>query len=249
MFGRFPTHSINPDEAVAIGAAIQAGLKARDLGLSEVVLTDVCPYTLGTEVREHTLQGGFRDGAYLPIIERNTVIPASRMQTLSTVTHNQRHIECSIYQGESRKAADNILLGRIQIDIPPRPAGQINVDLRFTYDINGLLEVDLSVPTTGEKRQLIIFDDESRVAGSELAARRAELEKLKIHPRDTAETKALLTRAHRCYEQHLGEQRARISQLIGEFEAMLDKQDPRGVTLASEQLSRQLDHIEGERYL
>jgi molecular chaperone HscC len=113
MFGRFPSANINPDEAVARGAAIQAALKARDAALSEVVLTDVCPYTLGVEIVEQTSTGAYVAGVFSPLIERNTVVPASREHTYSTIRDNQDSVTFNIYQGESRWAKENIYLGQI----------------------------------------------------------------------------------------------------------------------------------------
>ncbi|MGZ6015135.1 MAG: Hsp70 family protein, partial [Phenylobacterium sp.] len=164
MFGRFPSNAVNPDEAVAIGAAIQAGLKARDSDLKEVVLTDVCPYSLGVGVAERLPDGSLRHGVFSPIIERNTVIPASRIHSYSTIENYQRVIDLQICQGESRRIADNILLGRVRTQVPPAPAGEIEVLVRFTYDINGLLEVDVEVPSTGDRQQLLIVDDDTKSA-------------------------------------------------------------------------------------
>src|SRR6202041_3178617 len=101
MFGRFPATDLNPDEAVALGAAVQAGLKARDAALKEVVMTDVCPYTLGVGVGERRPDGTIRSGIFAPIIERNTVVPTSRFKTFSTVEAGQRTVRFNVYQGEA----------------------------------------------------------------------------------------------------------------------------------------------------
>ncbi len=161
MFGRFPTAQINPDEAVALGAAVQAGLKARDSALREVVLTDVCPYTLGVDVGERLPNGTIRTGIFQPIIERNTVIPASREHLLVPIDDRQKMVELNVYQGESIDVSENIWLGKLSMPVPPGRATETQVACRFTYDINGLLEVDLFVPKTGERRQLVIMDNES----------------------------------------------------------------------------------------
>src|SRR6202044_4070479 len=113
MFGRFPAPDLNPDEVIALGAAIQAGLKARDAALKEVVLTDVCPYTLGVDTGERRPDGTYRTDVFAPIIERNTVIPASREKRFWTIQDGQTQITFKIYQGESRTASENIYLGTI----------------------------------------------------------------------------------------------------------------------------------------
>ncbi len=248
MFGRFPATRVHPDHAVALGAAIQAGLKDRDAALQEIRLTDVCPFTLGVDTGEHLPGGGFRAGIFAPIIERNTVVPASRVHSFSTLQDGQRRVEFGIYQGESRDVADNILLGKVSLPVPPRRAGTVEVQCRFTYDSSGLLEVDVSVPETGTARQLVIVDEEDRDE-ARIAARRAELAGLKLHPRDDAVNAALLARTKRCFEAHLGEARMMVGALLSKLESAFESQDPRTVAAAREEVSRALDELEGESFL
>jgi molecular chaperone HscC len=248
MFGRFPATGVNPDEAVAIGAAIQAGLKARDAALNEVVFTDVCPYTLGVDNAEELGNGQYREGVFSPIIERNTTIPASRMRTYYPLSARQTALQFNIYQGESRMVADNVALGSVIVPIPAGDPAQMPVECRFTYDINGLLEVDVHVPRTGERRQAVILDDES-LSPDELHKRREALARLKIHPRDLDANKAVLARAERCFEGQTGDQRAYVGQLITRFEAVLERQDPRACEPARAELSAELDRIDGQVFL
>jgi molecular chaperone HscC len=249
MFGRFPSAGPNPDEAIAIGAAIQAGLKARDGALKDVVMTDVCPYTLGVDTAERRADGVIAAGIFSPIIERNTVVPASRIQRFSTIQDNQRHVVFNIFQGESRKVEDNVRLGSIDLVVPPRPAGAVSIDVRFTYDINGLLEVDIKSPETGETRQLVIADEDAEMDSDEMRKRREALAALKIHPREMHENTAALARGTRCYEQFLGDRRHFVGQLIGQFEAVLDRQDPKEIAAARAEFMKALDSIDGDRYL
>jgi len=248
MFGRFPSTSINPDEAVAHGAAVQAALKERNADLAEVVLTDVCPFTLGVETAEGGFGGPMIDGVFSPVLERNCVIPASREKSFSTMADNQRLVRFVIYQGESRWVKDNVRLGQIEVPVPPARAGEVAANCRFSYDINGLLEVDVHVPTSGERRQLVIVDKEG-MPPAELEKRRIELAKLKVHPRDTDAIAATLARAGRCYENAIGEPREQIGRLIGDFERVLEKQDPRACEAARVELSVILDRIEGQAFL
>ena len=250
MFGRFPAAQINPDEAVALGAAVQAGLKARDTELREVVLTDVCPYTLGVDSGEKLPDGSIRDGLYAPIIERNTVVPASRERVFSPLQDGQQVVEFGVYQGESPRVADNIKLGNLAVPLPRNSrASQTAVVCRFTYDINGLLEVDVVVPQTGERRQLTIMDKEAPMDEAELERRRAVLAKLKVHPRDDEINKAVIARGERCYEEALGDRRAFIGDCLSKFNAALESQDPRTVEAARESFTQVLDTIEGETFL
>jgi molecular chaperone HscC len=144
--------------------------------------------------------------------------------------------------------ADNILLGRIEAPIPAGPAGSVQIEIRFSYDINGLLEVDVHIPKTGEKRELVIAD-EAVMADADFEKRRLALAALKQHPRDSDANKAAMARANRCYEESLGEQRAFIGDQIREFESVLDRQDPRDIEYARTKLTQVLDRFEGETWL
>jgi molecular chaperone HscC len=245
LFGRFPNREINPDEAIALGAAVQAGLKARDAALNEVVLTDVCPYTLGVEVSEEFAQGQRRQGVFLPILERNTVIPASRSHPLASVTDYQPSIALKVYQGESRDVKDNILLGTLDVPLPRLPKAEQRITVRFTYDINGLLEVEVTVTATGAKESLIIQQGPGSMSPEEIRRSLAALAKLKIHPRDQTENAALTARLKRLFEQNLQDRRTWVGQQLAAFETALDRQDPREITHIRAEISRNLDAFEG----
>jgi len=161
---------------------------------------------------------------------------------------NQPEVDFPIYQGESRWVKDNVFLGNVRIPVPRAKAGMTQIRCRFSYDINGLLEVDLHVPETGERRQLVIVDKEG-VSADQIEQRRKELAKLKVHPRDTEAIAATLGRAGRCYENAIGEEREAIGRLIGQFESVLARQDPRACEAARVELSAILDRIEGQAFL
>jgi molecular chaperone HscC len=249
MFGRFPAQVINPDEAVALGAAVQAGLKARDHDLREVVLTDVCPYSLGVDVSERLSNGSIRGGMFAPIIERNTVIPASREKSFSPLNDGQRSVEFTVYQGESLRCADNIALGKISIPLPAGRADGTTITCRFTYDINGLLEVDLFVPQSGERRQLVLMEETAPMSAIELDRRRELLAQLKVHPRELENNRSLIARGERCYEGALGERREHVGQCLSQFEQAVETQDPRTIETARANFTKVLDAIEGETFL
>jgi len=248
MFGRFPGTAVHPDHAVALGAAIQAGLKGRDVALEEIRLTDVCPFTLGVDQSVPDGRGGWRGGIFSPIIERNTPIPASRVATYVTLQDNQKAIEFNIYQGEARDVSGNVRLGSLTVPVPRGPAGQA-VECRFSYDTSGLLEVDVHVPATGLSRNLVIVDDVDAPDPRTLARQREALAKLKRHPREDAANAALLARATRCFEAFTGDRREAVGHWIGQYEAVLDSQDPKTIAAASTNLTEALDQLEGERYL
>lgn len=218
------------------------------IDLREVVLTDVCPYTLGVASAEKHAGGRIVEGLFTPILERNCVVPASREETFSTLVDNQPAVKFPIYQGESRWVKDNVFLGDVTIPVPRAKAGHTPITCRFSYDINGILEVDLFVPETGARQQLVIVDREG-LSEAEVEARRKELAKLKVHPRDTDAIRATLARAGRCYEDRIGEQRDYVGRLISQFEEVLERQDPRMCETARAELSLILDRLEGETFL
>jgi molecular chaperone HscC len=247
LFGRFPTTEIHPDEAVALGAAVQAGLKARDAALKEVVLTDVCPYSLGVEVAHQseamkTMQSGY----FSPIIQRNTVIPASRVEQYVTTQDWQTAVNMNIYQGEARLVKDNILLGKVVLKVPRKKRGEEKIDVRFTYDINGLLEVEATVVSTGTKKVIVIEETPGVLSADEIKARLATLSALKISPTDQVENRTVMARAERLYEQSLGLQREWIGSETSKFEEVMARQDPNEISKARAEFSSFLDSMDGQ---
>jgi molecular chaperone DnaK len=166
FFGKEPHKGVNPDEVVAVGAAIQAGVIGGDV--KDVVLLDVTPLTFGLE----TL-GGVRT----PLIERNTTIPTSKSQTFSTAADNQTQVEINVLQGEREMAADNKSLGRFVLDgIPPAPRGVPQVEVTFDIDSNGILNVTAKDKTSG-KVQKITIKNSTNLSDEEVERMKADAEK------------------------------------------------------------------------
>ncbi|MFZ6735700.1 molecular chaperone HscC [Undibacterium sp. Ji42W] len=249
MFGRFPTSEINPDEVVAMGAAVQAGLKMKDAALEEVVMTDVAPYSLGVEVCMRLADGKSSDGHFSPVIERNTAVPVSRVGHYRAVDARQSSVVLRIFQGESRLVKDNILLGQLDVPLPKDGKEDKAVDVRFTYDVNGLLEVRVNIDNSAESHVLIIEGNPGMLTDEEIRQRFVELEKIKMHPRDTLEMRTLLARADRIYQQVRGELRSWLSVQIAEFEGVLETQNPRHINPAKKKFSDMLDSIESDSHL
>lgn len=244
LFGRLPNTSINPDEVVAVGAATQAAMKERDEAVKEIILTDVCPFTLGTDIVV-TRSGGYKEnGHYLPIIERNTVIPVSRTERLYTASDNQSHILVKILQGESRYARNNVYLGEIEVPVPIGPAGKEAIDVTYTYDVNSILEVEVKVLSTKISKRVVIKNEDTDMSDEEIAARLESLASLKIHPREQEENKLLLLRGDRMYEEATGDTRHIIELQMNAFEEVLDKQDKLKIESARKEFKEFLDTIE-----
>lgn len=243
LFGRLPRTDVDPDLTVVQGAALQAGLVARDQSLDDIVLTDVCPFTLGilTVVNEG-LKGS--DRVFSPILERNTVVPVSRVEQFYTMSDLQDKIIVSVYQGESRWISNNLFLGSIEVDVPPKLAGQESISVRFSYDVNGLLEVDVLVDSTGLARSKIIENRPGTLSASEKSKSAARLMKLKILPRDRAEIRSLTARADRIFGSLLGADRDQLGLLMSDFELVLSRQDPQEIKRRSKEYSSQLDQFD-----
>lgn len=237
LFRKFPDTRLNPDETVALGAAVQAAMKERREEVKEVILTDVCSFTLGTEVVVEYEEGRFESGRFCPIIERNTVIPASHTERLYTVRDNQDKVRVRVLQGESRFARNNLFLGELTVEIPRAPKGQESIDVTYTYDINSLLEVEVTVNSTGEKQKMIIKGQENQMTDEEIKKRMEELAYLKIQPRDYEENRLVLLRAERMYEESLGDRRKRLDHYITAFEGALEKGDHDEIMDAREALN------------
>ncbi|WP_287775522.1 molecular chaperone HscC [Janthinobacterium sp.] len=249
MFGRFPAIHLDPDEAVALGAAVQAGLKMRDAALDEVVMTDVAPYSLGISISRQVGANQYEGGHYLPIIERNSVVPVSRTENITTIYDNQKEINVAIFQGESRLVADNVFLGKISFPIPAKKAGEIGIDVRFTYDISGVLEAEVTVLATQEKHKMVISDNAGVMTPEQIEQRFLELANLKIHPREQLENRTLVTRADRLYEQSLGDVRQYLAAHTANFQAALETQDPTLIRQARTAFSAVLKEIESDSFL
>lgn len=155
--GREPRALVDPDLAVVMGAALQGGIINQELSPEDdILITDVCPYTLGVEaisfVKNHLITD-----IYIPLIPRNTTIPVSREKDFSTSTDNQDSLEIRVYQGDAPKASENNFLGNFSLeDVPPGPAFSEKVRVRFTYDVNGILQVGGTLVSTGKEAGITI---------------------------------------------------------------------------------------------
>ena len=150
-FGKEPSHGVNPDECVAVGAAVQAGILSGELNDKNIVLLDVTPLSLGIE----TL-----GGICTRMIERNTAIPTSKSQVFSTAADNQPAVTIRVFQGEREMAADNKLLGTFELtDIPPAPRGVPQIQVTFDIDSNGIVHVSAKDLGTGKEQNITIKSD------------------------------------------------------------------------------------------
>ena len=244
LLKKFPEHSLDPDEVIALGTGVQSGLLDRHEALEDIVMTDVCPFTLGTDIAKKVGVQQYQGGYFQPVIERNTVIPASRVRYYSTIHPGQTKVTVGIYQGESPRVEDNVPLGELVIDVPKDKTETQSFEVRFTYDVSGVLEVLVKVDATGKTQQLILEGNPGSLSQAEIKKRFKELEKLKIPPREVAENAATINRLKAAYENHLGDIRNAIENYLVQFEHILSKQNETDIKLIRKEVTDFLDELD-----
>jgi molecular chaperone HscC len=184
----------------------------------------VAPFSLGVssakKLGQHTVTGLFS-----PILERGTVVPASRVQVFTTLEDNQEAIQFTVYQGEHSLVADNQKLGEYKIELEPLPAGEHDVAVRFTYDLNGILEVDITPLRTGKTETLVIEGAPGRLSPQQIEEARRAMQRLKFHPREALPNATLLARAEALYAELTGNARAELGHAMAAFRLGLETQD------------------------
>ncbi len=243
LSGKKPVCRIDPDVAVAAGAGIYAGMKERAGELRDMLLTDICPFTLGTEV---TQEDRSAPSVMAPVIERNSTLPVSRMARYTTANPFQSHCTVRVLQGEHRLAEQNLCLGELDVEVPvgQDPGHREAIDVRYTYDINGILEIDVTVASTGKTTSRVIINKNIKMAEEELRLRREALQKLKISPRDQEINRVVLARGDRLFEENTGEIRQYVSRFMEEFTTALGTQNGRTIQEARERTTELFDIIE-----
>lgn len=234
-------HTVNPDYMIALGVGTYAGIKERKEDIRDMLLTDICPFSLGTAVHNESDQDNPLNEV---IIERNTALPASREASFQTAHAYQTRVKIDVYQGEEMYAENNIKLGCVTVNVPPGPQGREIVKVRYTYDINGILVVDIEVVSTGEKEQLVIVNEKSGMRQAEIQWRMEELEKLKIHPKDKEENQLILEKGERLYKETVGQLREEIGGRVRYFSYLLGKQDEIQIRRWRENISAYLEGVE-----
>lgn len=241
FFGKKPNATVNPDEVVAVGAAIQAGQLQGDLG-KEILLLDVTPLSFGIE----TL-----GGVFTKVIDRNTTIPTSKSQTFSTAADNQPSVEVHVLQGERQMATDNKSLGRFHLDgIPPAPRGVPQIEVTFDIDANGILHVAAKDKGTG-KEQSIRIEANSGLSDEEIERMKKEAElhadedKKKrelVDVRNTSDTMIYTTeKMMKDVEEKkieiTDDERTKVQEALSALKALQTSEDIEAIKKASETLS------------
>ena len=226
----------DPDTVVAYGVGIAVGMKERNKVFKERILTDVCPFTLGTEIV------GRR---FAPIIPRNTTVPTSRSEYFYTIEDYQSQVTVGIYQGESLNIDDNLFLGEFLLDVPQNLAGKEAINVRFTYDINGILEVEAKVVSTGVKKSKLIINGD--LSEEEKNEKIKMLKEIKIQSENKNKDKLLLERANRIYAEIVNtEIRNHISEYLENYQKIVVTGDRIRIQKTKKNFSEFLDKIDPE---
>jgi molecular chaperone DnaK len=235
MLGKAPNQSVNPDEVVALGAAVQAGVLTGDV--EDIVLLDVTPLSLGVETK---------GGVFTKLVERNTAIPVRKTEVFTTAENNQTGVEVHVLQGERSMAADNKSLGRFKLDgIPPMPAGMPQIEISYDIDANGVLKVTAREKSTGKEANITI-QNTTTLSEAEVermvkdAAANAERDR---EAREHAEAKntldSLRVQAQRVVDESTADDDTKqpVKRLIAEAQSAIDSDAPKS---RLEELGREL---------
>jgi molecular chaperone DnaK len=247
LLGKEPTKGINPDECVAVGAAIQGAILTGEH--KDIILVDVTPLSLGIE----TL-----GGVFTKIIDRNTAIPVSKSQVFSTASDNQPQVEIHVLQGERSMAGDNVTLGKFFLDgIPPAPRGIPQIEVTFDIDVNGILNV--SAKDKGTSREQHVTIQSSRLAEDEIekmtreAEENQESDKKKKELVDARnEADSLIYSTEKMIsdlgEKVTEEEKTRISGEIEDVKKALGEENPEGIRQVAEKLTKSLHEMSSRLY-
>lgn len=205
----------DPDHLIAIGMGVYAGIKERDEVVKNVILTDVCPFSLGTsiynEINKNMPLSSF-------IIPRNTALPVSRTENYRTIHADQKAVWVDVFQGESMYAKSNKAIGMIKVEFPKPAPADTTVMITFTYDLNGLLLVDVEVPCFNIKKQEVIIDEEASLTEEKIKEKLEILNNIKLQSRDDQEDMQIIEWALKLYTQYSGEMRDDLGKRIEFFQ-------------------------------
>lgn len=243
VLGKEPVLAENPDEIVALGAGVYAGIKERREDIKDVILTDICPFSLGVGIVD---PNNDKDHLMSPLIERNTILPVSKMGAYYPVTTEQRVIQLNIYQGESIHCSENLELGRLTVPIPDYRAGNEEnrtINVRFTYDINGILMVETE-GADGRKMKKLIVNNHLRMDEEEFNRRLKQLEEMKRSSKDEEENQLIISRAERLYQECLGRDREVIGENLRWYTSVVRNESQAGIRAARKRVEQVLDFYE-----
>ena len=227
--------SDDPDRMIARGCALLAGIKERKGEIRDLLLSDICPFTLGIEIV------GDR---FSSIIERNSTLPASRIEQYYTAELGQSQVKIKVYQGEMMKASQNLFLGELEVPVPVNTRVNESFTVRFTYDLNGILDVEVKIDSTQEVFSHVILQDSVTLTEKEIKAKQAELTRYKINAQETEVYRFLIEKANRVYSMLLGRRRDELMAETRRFEEEVSQASMYHLPKLYQSFSNYLDFLE-----
>lgn len=232
LTGKTPFKLEECDEVVARGSGVYAGIRARQEGIRDIIMTDVCPFTLGT----NCVHGREDKREYLlPVIKRNSTLPCTVTKRLNTVGDYQSALSIGIYQGEEYYADENVFLGEVSINVQPKPAGQAYADVSFTYDINGILKVDVQ-NEEGVHKNILIRNQ--MLSEYEIALYQQEMEKVlsQTNPYGCEDIEMLRNELEQIYAECAESGREIAGHAIAYFDRVIESGRVKRIRKACEQM-------------
>ncbi|MDE6845727.1 MAG: Hsp70 family protein, partial [Lachnospiraceae bacterium] len=229
----------SPDESIAAGVGIAASIKERAGDVKDMILADICPFSLGTELY---------DGSFSPIIERNDTLPCSHTREYVTVRDFQTKMNFPIYQGDNMVARDNLLLGTMTIqDLPIQPKGRVGARVTFMYDINGIL--DIKIVSGEQSLHKVIMNKRMGLSEEELEERLEQLRKMTLSPMEDDSVRYLMEKAQRLYQECNPKVREYIAQQLSRFREIITyEHNSRARREACVQLAVYLEAVERNKF-
>ncbi len=228
----------HPDKSIAVGVGIAAAIKARTGDVKDMILADICPFSLGTAIY---------DGSFSPIIQRNDTLPCSKTEHYVTVRDNQTVMTFPIYQGDNLIAEENLLLGTMEVtDLPKAPKGAVGADVTFLYDINGILDVQIT--GAGQKLHKVILNKRMGLSEKALEQRLEELRLMTLSPLEEEHNLFLIEKAKRLYRECSPQVREYIARQLAAFTYRLKHGQGREIREAYVKFSLCLEAVERDKY-
>ena len=229
------------DLAIAKGCGMVAGIKLRDDDIKDVVLTDICPFSLGVSIHnEKDTSNPF----FSTIIPRNTVLPSSRVSIYVTTYNNQKRILLGVFQGESMYANDNTKLGELSVAVTAKPAGKESILVTFTYDINGILMVDVKVPSTDKSHHQVFMNEKTGLSKGEVNRILANLEEVKMKADEEFEqSKLIVARVEKLFYEY-PQYRNQLSYYLDYYQEVCNRGIQSLIEKRTAEFSKFLDQIE-----
>jgi len=241
LLGREVETVSEPDLLIAQGIGVYTGIKERNEELKDILMTDVCPFSLGIEVVGERGSGPTR---MCMMIERNSILPCRESKQFRTVTDFQEEIAVNVYQGENYSPDKNLKIGEILTRVPPAPAGQESITVTFVYNINGLLEVSVLGNTTHKEAKAVFVSGYRHMTAEQVSAEREKMEALSFLSREEEEHKAILAMGERLYAETTGQLRQFVGQVIAGYDYVWNTKSPVRIRKQGSETMRKLLAVE-----